>query len=1070
MGVPAFFRWLSRKYASVIVTCIEEKAKEIDGLKVEADSSQPNPNGVEFDNLYLDMNGIIHPCTHPEDKPAPKDEDEMMVAIFECIDRLFNIVRPRKLLYMAIDGVAPRAKMNQQRSRRFRASKESVEKVQEMARIRSELAAKGCFLPPEKPKESHFDSNCITPGTPFMARLSTCLHYYIHDRLNNNPGWKGIKVILSDANVPGEGEHKIMDYIRRQRAQPDHDPNTQHVLCGADADLIMLGLATHEPNFTIIREEFKPNKPKPCDICSQMGHEMKDCQGLERELADGEVEPAFSAEVEFIFVRLSILREYLQRELEMPGLPFPYDFERAVDDWVFMCFFVGNDFLPHLPSLEIRENAIDRLVNLYKKAVYKTGGFLTDSGNVNLDRVQLIMSDLGEVEDEIFKSRQEKEVRFKERNKAQRKRQKLLRDFKPAWTPVGQYAPTPVGQPVNPIQNPRQEAYRMRMQAMNASNTGLNALIVPEGANRGVKRKSNEMEDNSDSEEEEVNDEVRLWEDGFKDRYYESKFDVGPDNIEFRVRVAHEYVRGLCWVLRYYYQGCASWKWYFPYHYAPFASDFINIGVLSTEFEKGTKPFRPLEQLMGVFPAASSSHVPAPWAKLMSDPDSNIIDFYPEDFKIDLNGKKFAWQGVALLPFVDETRLFAALEPYYSCLTAEEIKRNVRGDDRLYVTKQNSGFNFIRGLYQEQVDPNVEVSISIDGMRGTVLLTSDCVPQGGSLNSPVVGLSTINNNEVYCVKFRDPKYADTFIFPAKRLKGAREPPRVLKPQDLNAHDSRNWRPQIGMSPATQRASLGAAGHRMLGHYNQNSPQQATGLYNQFVAGGILRLSNTFQNQGSEGGGFGGGRGRRDQPQDRRGFHSTNSSNTSSSGYGSGDSNRYGAVNFDYSSRRGDRGGSGGYGSSSGGYGSSSGGGRTFRDDGSDAGRSFRGGSRDANSFGGRDYRGGDAGYNSQGGGRAHSNSFGSNSSASGGRSYNSSSVSSAGSGGGGGPMRRREAAAVRSYTTGAGGSSSTYRTTGGPASNFGAAGAGGGRRGGGNQGYTSSQRGADRGSRRNFPY
>ena len=85
---------------------------------------------------------------------------------------------------------------------------------------------------------------------------------------------------------------------------------------------------------------------------------------------------------------------------------------------------------------------------------------------------------------------------------------------------------------------------------------------------------------------------------------------------------------------RYYYQGCASWKWYFPYHYAPFASDFVNIDSVPTEFEKDTKPFAPLEQLMSVFPAASRSHVPEPWGKLMLEPECPIIDFYPEDFKV----------------------------------------------------------------------------------------------------------------------------------------------------------------------------------------------------------------------------------------------------------------------------------------------------------------------------------------------------------------------------------------------------------------------------------------------------
>jgi 5'-3' exoribonuclease 2 len=100
--VPALFRWLQKKYPKIVSAVIEEKEKEVDGVKIPVDYTKPNPNGEEFDNLYLDMNGIVHPCSHPEDKPAPRDEVEMMLAIFTYTARVVGMVRPRKLLYLAV--------------------------------------------------------------------------------------------------------------------------------------------------------------------------------------------------------------------------------------------------------------------------------------------------------------------------------------------------------------------------------------------------------------------------------------------------------------------------------------------------------------------------------------------------------------------------------------------------------------------------------------------------------------------------------------------------------------------------------------------------------------------------------------------------------------------------------------------------------------------------------------------------------------------------------------------------------------------------------------------------------
>jgi len=181
-------------------------------------------------------------------------------------------------------------------------------------------------------------------------------------------------------------------------------------------------------------------------------------------------------------------------------------------------------------------------------------------------------------------------------------------------------------------------------------------------------------------------DTVRYGQRDWKERYYSSKLKMPRQDEAARRSVAAHYVQGLCWVLMYYYQGVQDWGWYFPFHYAPCASDLVDLADFAGgAFEEGDA-FSPFEQLMSVFPPASGHALPAAYRQLMVDADSPIIDFYPIDFADDLNGKKYAWQAIALLPFIDAPRLRATLAPLRATLTAEEADRDRHGDALLFVS------------------------------------------------------------------------------------------------------------------------------------------------------------------------------------------------------------------------------------------------------------------------------------------------------------------------------------------------------------------------------------------------
>ncbi|KAK0550358.1 exonuclease II Exo2 [Tilletia horrida] len=706
MGIPKFFRYTSERYPLISQLIEENKIPE-------------------FDALYLDMNGIIHNCSHPDDSNASFriSEEDIFLAIFAYIEHVFGKIKPKKLFYLAVDGVAPRAKMNQQRSRRFRTAKEAKD-------TRDAALRKGEILPDDPP----FDSNCITPGTPFMTRLSQALAYFIGKKVTEDAAWREVEVILSGHEVPGEGEHKIIEHIRLSKAQPGYNPNTRHCMYGLDADLIMLGLLSHDPHFCLLREEV------------QFGPSRKAKKSLDKQ--------------NFYLLHLSLFREYLDLEFQdlKSVLPFPYDLEHIIDDFILLNIFVGNDFLPHLPGLHINKGALNLLFRIYKKVLPVAGGYLNESGTLRVDRLQLILTELALWEKEEFekeqadsswiRGKQTKHVRASERAHAEKVQStmtsaqheifKKVRDFvlarrpqkgsafsaataprqmflsadKPArdrsflqrltgdlrlklsfdeYDPVADAPAIAISVPslgaddddedaeaeeielgadpesIKAIDRVLAKYSKMTVEADTRSKKGSNGAQQPSSSDSG-----------DDEEEDFYERKLRLAMEHEKTQYYKEKMELDFKSSEDIDTLAFRYIEGLQWVLKYYYSGVASWGWFYNYHYAPQITDLKDVAEMRFNFDLGT-PFRPFDQLMGVLPAASSAHIPEPFRDLMTNPESPIKHFYPDNFEADLNGKSADWEAVVKIPFIDEKKLLEALDKRAVLLTAEEKARNTHG-------------------------------------------------------------------------------------------------------------------------------------------------------------------------------------------------------------------------------------------------------------------------------------------------------------------------------------------------------------------------------------------------------
>lgn len=536
--------------------------------------------------FFLDFNSIIHPCSAQTVAKLNKEVvvgESLYSQIFENIAdytmKLIDIAQPKDMVYIAVDGVAPRAKMHQQRKRRYLSSQRNKHISQ--------------FKKRHGIPDTKWDSNCITPGTEFMHELDIYLSTTFTEMVSTRfPSLQTL--VVSGSSEPGEGEHKMIHYIK-QNQDMECD-----VIYGLDADLIMLSLTTHSQDIVLMRE------------AQDFGH------------------LASHNRVPFKYLVIDHLRESIYERLRpnVSNAPnTPEDMVNIINDYVFMCFMLGNDFIPSMSFLKIKEGAVDILIDTYHEACDGSTLVQSPTGTtaygVNLDALVRFISTIKKREDALMSE--------------------VVEHYKRAL-------PKPQRNFNTIIHNIKQHNQNMTHK---------------EVQDRAVREFSFDLEEfplrnKMLVELDPCND--KKW----RNSYYQHIF--GSHSLETVHDACTEYLQGLLWTSNYYFDRSACTEWYYHYHYAPCASDLhkyiVSISNDTIVNEKQTLMHTPANtddlsydpahlQLLLVLPPDSLELLPLHLRPFMTNFMLGCVRFYPRDFRVQTFLKHKMWECTPLIPNID---------------------------------------------------------------------------------------------------------------------------------------------------------------------------------------------------------------------------------------------------------------------------------------------------------------------------------------------------------------------------------------------------------------------------------